>query len=78
MRKVVYCRRILYQKKGRRFLRYNLILYITVVLLQLIITNISLLDGYWNGITMWLSTTFFIFATTIFLLSKLQGQKAKH
>ncbi|MEK4485421.1 hypothetical protein MHH81_07410 [Psychrobacillus sp. FSL H8-0484] len=59
-------------------MRYNLILYITVVLMQLIISNISFLDGYWNGITMWLSTTIFIFATTIFLLSKLQGQKPKH
>ncbi|WP_342601120.1 hypothetical protein MHB48_09050 [Psychrobacillus sp. FSL H8-0483] len=63
--------------KGGRFIRYNIILYIAIVLMQLIIlTNITLLDGSWNGITMWLCTGIFIFATTIFLLSKSQEQKS--
>lgn len=64
-------------RNGGRFLRYNLLLYIAVALMQLIIlTNITLLDGDWNGITMWLCTAIFIFATTIFLFSKSQGQKS--
>ena len=52
-------------------MRHNLILYISICLMQVIIlTNITLFDGQWNGITMWLCTAIFIFSSTIFGLSR--------
>ena len=52
-------------------MRYNLVLYISICLMQVIIlTNITLFDGQWNGITMWFCTAVFIFSSTVFGLSR--------
>ena len=52
-------------------MRYNLVLYISICLMQVIIlTNITLFDGQLNGITMWLCTAIFIFTSTVFGLSR--------
>lgn len=57
-------------------MKHSLILYISVCLMQLcILTNITLLNGEWNGITMWLCTGIFIFASTIFGLSRKDASK---
>ena len=56
-------------------MKHNLILYIAVCLLFFItLTNITLFDGEWNGIAMWLSTGVFIFATATFGFSKNTGK----
>jgi len=56
--------------KGDKQMRVILILYISICLMQVIIlTNITLFDGQWNGITMWLCTAIFIFSSTVFSLS---------
>lgn len=53
-------------------MNHSLILYISICLLQLIIlTNITLLNSKWDGIMLWLCTAIFIFASTIFGLSRL-------
>jgi len=50
---------------------YNLVLFISICLMQIIIlTNITLFDGQLSGITMWLCTAIFIFSATVFGLSK--------
>ncbi len=36
----------------------------------IILTNITLFGGQWNGITMWLCTAIFIFSSTVFGLSR--------
>lgn len=52
-------------------MRHNLVLYIVICLMQFIIlTNITLLDEQWNGVVMFLCTFLFIFASTIFGLSR--------
>ena len=57
-------------------MRHSLILFISICLMQLcILTNITLLDGEWDGITMWLCTGIFIFACTIFGLSRKNASK---
>lgn len=57
-------------------MKHSLILFISICLMQLcILTNITLLDGEWNGITMWLCTAIFIFAATIFGLSRKETSK---
>ncbi|WP_186321382.1 hypothetical protein [Bacillus sp. FJAT-22090] len=46
-------------------------LYIIIVLMQFItLTNITLFNGEWNGIAMWLSTGLFIAGTTFFLMNR--------
>lgn len=57
-------------------MRHSLILFISICLMQLcILTNITLLDGEWDGITMWLCTGIFIVACTIFGLSRKDASK---
>lgn len=42
-------------------------LYISICLMQIIIlSNITIFDGEWNGITMWLCTGIFLVATVLF------------
>lgn len=46
-------------------------LYIIIILMQFItLTNITLLNGEWNGIAMWLSTGLFIAGTAFFLMNR--------
>ncbi|MGE7947074.1 hypothetical protein [Lysinibacillus sp. NPDC093688] len=53
-------------------MNHSLVLYIATCIMQLIIlTNITLLNGQWNGITMWLCTGIFMFSSAIFALSRL-------
>lgn len=52
-------------------MQYNLVLYISICLMQVIIlTNITLFDGQRNGVTMWLCTALFVFSSTVFGLSR--------
>ena len=45
----------------------KLVLYISICLMQLIIlTNIVLFEGQWNGITMWLCTAIFVLSSAVF------------
>jgi len=56
-------------------MNHSLVLYIAICIMQLIIlTNITLLNGQWNGITLWLCTGIFIFSSAIFALSRLNKQ----
>ena len=58
------------------YMKHSLILFISICLMQLLIlTNITLLDGEWDGITMWLCTGIFIFSCTIFGLSRKDASK---
>lgn len=53
-------------------MNHSLVLYIANCLMQLIIlTNITLLNGQWDGIALWLCTGIFIFSSAIFALSRL-------
>ena len=57
-------------------MKHSLILFIAICLMQLcVLTNITLLNGEWNGITLWLCTGIFIFACTIFGLSRKESSK---
>lgn len=57
-------------------MKHSLLLFIAVCLMQVcILTNITLLNGDWNGITMWLCTGLFIFACTNFRLSRKDSAK---
>ncbi|WP_391118998.1 hypothetical protein [Psychrobacillus sp. L3] len=48
-------------------------LYIIILLMQFItLTNITLFNGEWNGIAMWLSTGLFIAGTAFYLLNRKQ------
>lgn len=59
-------------------MRHSLFLYISICLMQLcILTNVTLLDGKWNGITMWLCTGIFIFASAVFSQSRKDASKTK-
>ncbi|TSI10680.1 hypothetical protein [Lysinibacillus sp. BW-2-10] len=52
-------------------MKHNLVLYVSICLMQLtILTNITLLNGEWNGITMFLCTSIFVFASAVFGLSR--------
>ena len=52
-------------------MKHSLLLFISICLMQLcILTNITLLDSEWNGITLWLCTGIFIFACAIYGLSR--------
>ncbi|RCW62567.1 hypothetical protein [Saliterribacillus persicus] len=56
-------------------MKYTTIIYISVCVIHLMtLTNITLLNSEWDGITIWLSTAVFIFSTTIFSFSR----KNKH
>ena len=44
------------------------IFFITMYMINL--TNITLFNGEWNGITMWLNTGLFIACTSYYLLNK--------
>lgn len=51
-------------------------LLILIVLMHLItLTNITLFNGNWNGIALWLSTGLFIAAIAFYLLDKRKKQK---
>ncbi len=57
-------------------MKYNLVLYVSICLMQLIIlTNITLLNDEWNGITMFLCTSIFMFCSAVFGLSR-QAKKS--
>jgi len=57
-------------------MKHSLILFIAICLMQLcILTNVTLLNGEWNGIMMWSCTGIFIFACTIFGLSRKESSK---
>ena len=57
-------------------MKHSFILFIAICLMQFcILTNITLLDGEWNGITMWVCTGIFIFACTIFGFSRKDSAK---
>ena len=57
-------------------MKHSLILFIAICLMQLcVLTNITLLNGEWNGITLWVCTGIFIFACTIFGLSRKESSK---
>lgn len=46
-------------------------LYIIIVLMHLItLTNITLFNGEWNDIAMWLSTGLFIAGTAFYILNR--------
>ncbi|PUB08294.1 hypothetical protein C8K15_1366 [Paenisporosarcina sp. OV554] len=50
-------------------------LLILIVLMHLItLTNITLFNGNWNGIALWLSTGLFIAAIAFYLLGKTKKQ----
>jgi len=56
---------------GGGFMNYPLALYIATCVMQFIIlTNITIFNGQWDGITMWLCTGMFIFSTAIFISSR--------
>ena len=57
-------------------MKHSLILFIAICLMQLcVLTNITLLNGEWDGITLWLCTGIFIFACAIFGLSRKESSK---
>ena len=57
-------------------MKHSLILFIAICLMQLcVLTNITLLNGKWNGITLWVCTGIFIFACTIFGLSRKESSE---
>ena len=57
-------------------MKHSLILFISICLMQLcILTNVTLLNGEWNGITMWLCTGIFIFSCAIFSSSRIDASK---
>lgn len=46
-------------------------LYVIIVAMFLVnLTNITIFNGEWNGIAMWLSLALFIAGTTYFLMSR--------
>ncbi|WP_166462395.1 hypothetical protein [Psychrobacillus vulpis] len=46
-------------------------LYIVIVLMQFItLTNITLFNGEWNGIALWLSTGLFIAGTAFYVMNR--------
>ena len=46
-------------------------LYIIIIFMHLItLTNITLLNGEWNGIAMWLTTGLFIAGTAFYLMNR--------
>lgn len=46
-------------------------LYIIIMLMHLItLTNMTLLNGEWNGIAMWLTTGLFIAGTAFYLMTR--------
>ncbi|GAB0168027.1 hypothetical protein LSPCS325_14640 [Lysinibacillus sp. CTST325] len=52
-------------------MNYPLALYITICVMQFIVlTNITIFNGQWNGITMWLCTGIFIISTAVFISSR--------
>ncbi|MFJ7666406.1 hypothetical protein ACIQXI_04820 [Lysinibacillus sp. NPDC097195] len=57
-------------------MKHSLVLFISICLMQIcILTNITLLKGEWDGITLWLCTAIFIFASTIFGFSRKDAAK---
>lgn len=51
-------------------------LYISICLMQIVIlSNITIFDGEWNGITMWLCTGIFIVATALFISTNKKYKK---
>ena len=54
----------------------TLILFILICLMQFcILTNVTLLNGEWNGITMWVCTGIFIFSCAVFGSSRIDASK---
>jgi len=46
-------------------------LYIAICIMQItLLVNFTIAKGTWNGLTMWLCTAVFVFATAIFGLSR--------
>jgi hypothetical protein len=53
-------------------------LYVILIAIFLVnLTNITLFNGEWNGIAMWLSTGLFIAGTAYFLMSRDSIKKNK-
>ncbi len=58
-------------------MNYTLALFVAVCIMHIItLTNITVFNGAWNGIAMWLSTGVFIFASTVFGLSRLKKRSS--
>ncbi|MEK8198081.1 hypothetical protein [Lysinibacillus sp. FSL M8-0134] len=59
-------------------MKYTIMLYIAICMMQIIIlTNITIAKGAYNGLAMWLCTTVFVFASTMFGLSWQQKSTKK-
>lgn len=57
-------------------MKHTTILFILICLMQFcILTNITLLNGEWNGITMWVCTGIFIFSCAVFGSSRIDASK---
>ncbi|MFJ6266394.1 hypothetical protein [Lysinibacillus xylanilyticus] len=60
-------------------MNYPLALYIATCFMQFIILiNITLFNGQWNGITMWLCTGIFIFSTAVFVSRKSNKRRSSN
>ena len=67
----IVMRYMMFLYQGAKIMKVTTGLYIFLVLIHFInFTNITLFNGEWNGITMWLSTGLFIAGTTYYLLDK--------
>ncbi|MGY4795716.1 hypothetical protein MHB40_11825 [Lysinibacillus sp. FSL K6-0057] len=52
-------------------MNYTFMLYIAICIMQItLLVNSTIAKGAWNGLTMWLCTAVFVFATAIFGLSR--------
>ncbi|MBX8945496.1 MULTISPECIES: hypothetical protein [Lysinibacillus] len=52
-------------------MNYTFMLYIAICIMQItLLVNFTIAKGTWNGLTMWLCTAVFVFATAIFGLSR--------
>lgn len=57
-------------------MKHTTILFISICLMQFcILTNITLLNGEWNGITMWVCTGIFIFSCAVFGSTRIDASK---
>lgn len=73
-----YVKRILFLRlviknfaNGGASMKYTIMLYIAICMMQIIIlANITIAKGAYNGLAMWLCTAVFVFASTIFGLSR--------
>lgn len=67
------CFRFWILENGGSLLNYTFMLYSAVCIMQIaLLANITIAKGAWNGVTMWLCTVVFVFATAIFGLSRVR------